>query len=85
MTDEETKHRFTNLAIVGDYLYQISNENGEQTDYFLAKTALQSFAEAIELVEIDEKTRSGVNNLVKYLDKKIEKRNRQASGEFSQD
>ena len=85
MTDEGTTKRFSNLAIVGNFLYQISNENGEQTDYFLAKTALQEFALATQNVELSPEVRLGVENLVKYLDKKIGKRNRQKGGEFSKD
>ena len=85
MTDEGTKKRYSNLSIIGNFLYQISNENVEQTDYFLAKTSLQEFGKATADVELDPQTRIGVENLIKYLDKKIEKRNRQQGGEFSQD
>jgi len=85
MTDENTIERFKSLAIIGDFLYQISNDNAEQTEYFLAKTALQKFTAESNLIELDFKTRSGVNNLIAYMDKKIEKRNRQAIGEFSKD
>jgi hypothetical protein len=85
MTDEETKKRFANLAIVGDFLFEISNENVEATDYFLAKTALEEFGEAVAKVDLELPVRTGVENLIRYLDKKIEKRKRQQDGEFSQD
>lgn len=84
-TDDATKKRFSDLSIVGNFLYQVSNDNAEQTDYFLAKTALQEFDQAVKSIDLDLKTRSGMNNLIKYLDTKIEKRNRQAGGEFSKD
>lgn len=83
--DDAVKKRFSNLAVIGNFLYQISNENGEQTDYFLAKTALQEFSESSKTVDLDIPTRTGVDNFIKYLDKKIEKRKRQQSGEFSAD
>ncbi len=82
MTDEETKKRFANLAIVGNYLYEISNENGEATDYFLAKTALSEFAQAVTKVDLLDSVRDGVEKLIKYLDTKIEKRKKQQDGEF---
>jgi|GEM_PF-7000816 len=85
MTDDDTKKRFADLGIIGDFLYQISHDNAEQTDYFLAKAAINQFLEATRLVELDMKARSGVENLIKYLDSKIEKRKRQAGGEFSKD
>lgn len=85
VTDDSTVKRFKNLAIIGNFLFQISNDNAEQTDYFLAKSALTEFTNEVNLLNLDFATKTGVDNLIRYMDKKIEKRNRQAGGEFSKD
>ncbi|MBE0573882.1 hypothetical protein IH575_03200, partial [Candidatus Dojkabacteria bacterium] len=51
--DEETKKRIKNLSIVGKAIDQISNQNKEQTDLFLAKTSLQEFEAGINKLELD--------------------------------
>ncbi len=83
--DQATKTRLEKLAIVGNMLFQISNDNVDQTNYFLAKSSLQSFSEDISNLELDQKTMSGMMNLIKYLETKIDKRQKQAGGEFSKD
>jgi len=85
MIDTETLKRLTNLAFVGNFLFETSNETSEQMDYFLAKSSLKEFDNNLKMLELDGKTMDGLNKLVQYLDKKIEKRQRQASGEFSPD
>lgn len=83
--DENTQKRFKNLATVGNVLYQITDENTEDTNYFLAKSALKEFAEAVDLLALDQETKKGIRSLVLYLQGKIEKRMEQANGAFSSD
>lgn len=72
--DEETKERIKNLAFVGRALDEISNETGGQTDYFLAESALKTFADGIHRLRLDPESMEGMDSLIRYLEKKIKKR-----------
>ncbi len=76
--DEDTRQRIKNLAVVGSALVQISNDNSGETNYFLAKTSLKTFKEGIDKLELDTQSKQGMFDLIQYLDKKIEKRLKQA-------
>ena len=76
--DPETEQRIKNLAFVGSALVQISNDNAGETNYFLAKTSLKTFKEGIDKLELDPKSKQGMADLIQYLDKKIDKRLKQA-------
>lgn len=75
--DPNTLKRLQNLSIVGNFLFEISNENAEMTNFFLAKTSLQNFKEEIEMLDLPYEVKIGIDNLIKYLDQKIEKRKKQ--------
>jgi len=84
--DDKTKKRFTNLALVGDILFEISNETADQTHFFMAKSALAEFQKDMEALELGADIERGMQNLLNYLHKKIDKRMRQSvNGEFSKD
>ena len=72
--DEDTKLRIKNLAKVGKALDEISNDNGGETDYFLAQTALGEFEEGRNKLTLDEESKEGMTSLINYLRKKISKR-----------
>jgi hypothetical protein len=76
--DVDTQNRIKNLAVVGTALVQISNDNIGETSYFIAKTSLQEFKSGIDKLELDQVSREGMNNLIKYLEAKIEKRLKQS-------
>lgn len=82
--DEPTIQRLRNLAAVGEMLYEVSNDNSEET-YFLAKSSLNAYEKGLRNLELEPKIMDGMLKLVQYLGNKIEKRKRQAGGEFSND
>lgn len=86
MESNVTNQLLNNLSIIGRFLEQISNENGEQTEYFVAKTSIDNIKALMTTIStlVDTNTLDGLNRLVSYLEKKVEKRNRQANGEFFQ-
>ncbi|MEO6728436.1 MAG: hypothetical protein ABIM99_00785 [Candidatus Dojkabacteria bacterium] len=79
--DEETKKRIKNLGAVGTALVQISNEVGGETDYFLAKQGLKNFEDGISLLDLDYESRKGMNDLINYLSKKLDKRVKQLNND----
>ena len=82
--DPETEKRIDHLANVGHMLDEVSNDNSEET-YFLAKSSLDAFASGLRELKLKPKTKEGMDKLINYLATKIEKRKRQAGGEFSND
>lgn len=72
--DPDTIERIKNLAYVGNALFEISNEVGGNTDMYLAKDSLQKFKAGIEKLELPEDLAKGMQNLIAYLDKKLDKR-----------
>lgn len=74
MTDEETKKRMKSLAYVGTALMEIGNDNAGLTDFLVAKEELKNFTNAMALLELDPETKAGMNDLVTYLSKKLDKR-----------
>jgi predicted DNA-binding protein len=74
--DPETIERIKYLAIVGKALSDTySDENLENgTDFFLAKDALNRFKDGIDKLELDIESRKGMNGLIEYLQKKIDRR-----------
>ncbi|MFS8131079.1 MAG: hypothetical protein ACMG57_03805 [Candidatus Dojkabacteria bacterium] len=79
--DEETKKRIQNLGRVGTALVQISNEVAGETDYFLAKQALKNFDDGIAILDLDYESRKGMNDLIDYLSKKLDKRLKQLNND----
>lgn len=74
IADEETKKRMTSLGAVGTALMQISNDNSGLTDYLVAKEELKKFDQAVSLMELEPQIKAGMDNLIRYLSKKLEKR-----------
>ncbi len=72
--DQETLERIKNLAYVGNALYEISNEVAGNTDLFLAKDALGKFKVGIDSLGLQGEILKGMQNLIEYLDKKLDKR-----------
>lgn len=77
--DKETQDRIKNLAIVGTAVLERSNEGKYETNYYAAKEALTKFKDGINKLELDEESKQGISDLVKYLDEKITKRLNAAS------
>jgi hypothetical protein len=80
MTDPDTIQRIKLLAYVGDALTQISNDEIQDSTYYYALSSLSEFREHINKLELDITTKTGIENLVKYLEKKITKRMKQSFG-----
>jgi hypothetical protein len=76
--DEDTKQRIKNLAVVGAALFQISDDNMGNTKFFIAKTSLQEFKKGINKLDLDPESKKGMDDLISYLDKKIDKRLKQS-------
>ncbi|MCS7317871.1 MAG: hypothetical protein NZZ41_06170 [Candidatus Dojkabacteria bacterium] len=74
--DENTLIRLENLARVGSYLFFLSDDNAYDSDYFLAKTSLSNFKNEIDKLILPDTLRQGLYNLIRYLEKKIDERNR---------
>lgn len=73
--DDQTRDRIKNLAVVGTAINQLGgSEVSFDTDYFVAKEALNKFMAGIDRLELDFESHEGMVNLVKYLQKKIDKR-----------
>jgi hypothetical protein len=73
--DKDTLERIKHLAYVGTALLQnVESENTFGTNYFLAKEALNNFRGGIAKLNLDPVSIDGMENLIKYLEKKIEKR-----------
>lgn len=72
--DNQTIERIRSLALVGDALFETTNEIGFQTKFYEAKESLNKFKDEIEKLELDADSRRGIMNLVHYLHGKIDKR-----------
>lgn len=72
--DEETKDRIKNLAVVGNAVLSNVTDVGQQTNFFLAKQALNEFEAGIDRLELDDESMQGMKSLIKYLNIKIDRR-----------
>lgn len=72
--DEPTKDRIKNLAEVGIALMQATNDDSYQTNFYAAKESLKRFEKGIDALNLDPESLDGMKNLIKYLDKKIDRR-----------
>ena len=72
--DDLTKERFSNLAVVGKALMQTDNSNSFQTDFYIAKQALNRFVELYNRLQLDPETKAGMDHLISYLQVKIDRR-----------
>lgn len=72
--DEATKDRIKNLAVVGNAVLNNSSDISEQTNFFLAKQALLDFEKGIHDLDLDAESMRGMESLIKYLKKKIDRR-----------
>ena len=80
--DDQTRDRIKNLAVVGTAINQLGgSEVSYDTDYFVAKEALNRFMEGIDRLDLDYESHEGMVNLVKYLQKKIDKRMKNANNQ----
>jgi hypothetical protein len=74
--DAPTIERLKNLSLVGEALNDTySEENLETGDgFFLALDNLNKFKEGLDKLILDEQTKKGMNDLIEYLRKKIDRR-----------
>lgn len=72
--DFDTIERIKNLAAVGRIISETSNEVSFDTDYFLAKDALQKFKVGIDNLDLDIESRDGMDKLINFLQKIIDQR-----------
>lgn len=81
--DAYTSERIKYLAIAGRAIAETSNENTHETNFFLAREALKKFSEGLHQLELPQEDMWGMEMLIEYLDKKIERRlnNSAAAGE----
>jgi len=73
-TDEDTKKRIRSLGYVGTALVKIADENRGITDYLIAQEELKKFNEGIRKLQLEPELQKGMDDLITYLGKKIQKR-----------
>lgn len=78
--DQDTINRILNLGYVGTALFSSESETSFDTDHFIAKEALNKFKEGIEKLDLDPKAKNGINNLIAYLDEKLEEHLKRQKG-----
>jgi predicted DNA-binding protein len=72
--DPETLERLKNLAYVGNAIYSTVSETSFDTDFYLAIEALNKFKEGINKLILEDEIKRGIDNLIVYLQKKIDRR-----------
>lgn len=72
--DDATVDRIKNLGFVGTALMEIANENTHQSKYLVAKQSLVKFMEGINQLDLSPVEKKGMQDLVSYLDSKLQKR-----------
>ena len=72
--DDATKDRIKNLSEVGNALFEATNDDAFQTNFYAAKESLKRFKSGIDDLDLDFESKKGMENLINYLDKKIDKR-----------
>ena len=55
-----------------------ASETGYSMDFYVAKESLNHFKEGLDTLNLDAQIRTGMEELIKYLQKKIDKRIRMA-------
>lgn len=73
-SDEATKKRFANLAVVGNALSQTTSDKSLLTEFYLAKEALIKFKSEVDLLNLDPESQNGIDKLIKFLQKEIDKK-----------
>lgn len=79
--EEETLKRIEALGVVGKALSSTSDEISYQTVFFDALIALNEFEERIQNLDLPEESRNGIQKLVEYLKKKINRRLKSSENE----
>jgi hypothetical protein len=74
--DDPTKNRLHHLAAVGKALNDTYSEENLDvgSDFYTALDSLNRFKEGLDQLVLDEQTKAGMNDLVEYLRKKIQRR-----------
>jgi hypothetical protein len=74
--DLQTADRLRYLSAVGKALNNTYSEDNLDTgdDFYSALDSLNKFKAGLDKLTLDEPTRAGMNDLVEYLRKKIERR-----------
>jgi predicted DNA-binding protein len=74
--DSPTKERLKYLSSVGKALNDTYSEQNLETGdgFYLALDNLNKFKEGLDKLILDEQVKKGMNDLVEYLRKKIERR-----------
>lgn len=71
---EHAADRIKYLAVVGNALVQTASERSYLTSFYSAKDSLYEFSNLVNQLDLDAESRNGINNLIEYLGKKIDKR-----------
>lgn len=77
--DPDTLLRIQNLALVGTAIAEESSESTFQTNQFVAKEALKRFQDGIKQLTLPPEVSVGIDRLVEYLDKKLDRRMQNAA------
>jgi len=74
--DAPTKERLSNLAQVGKALNDTYSDDNIETgdDFYVALDYLEKFKAGLDKLKMDEPTKKGMDDLVDYLRKKINRR-----------
>jgi hypothetical protein len=72
--DADTNKRIAHLAKVGEALKKRADDNSFQTDFLIAREALDDFEAGINELDLDPQASQGMVDLIEYLRKKIQKR-----------
>ena len=74
--NKETLDLFRNIASVGKAINDTYSEENLDTgtDFYMALDSLNKVKEGVAKFALDEPTRVGMNELIEYLHKKIERR-----------
>lgn len=74
--DDPTKNRLNYLSTVGKALNDTYSEENLDlgTDFITALDSLNKFKEGLDQLVLDEQVKAGMDDLVEYLRKKIQRR-----------
>ena len=74
--DPQTAERLHNLSRVGKAINDTYSEENLDvgTDFYMALDSLNRFQEGLNKLILDEPTKDGMDELIEYLRKKIERR-----------
>lgn len=71
---QDAAQRIKYLAEVGNALMQTASDRTYLTSFYTAKDSLQEFSTLVNKLDLDPEAKTGINNLIQYLSRKIDKR-----------